>query len=752
MKGQRARPVGDASAAKKRRTWRGGRPESDEGEERSAAAAARRHEDRVDGGKKAARNALRSAQLEKRELLLFRKFGYGPRLFSRYYREQRLASAEELRRVSSAFATTLPITFRLHATDPRAASFATRLDALAARGLVCPLPWMPPGQGWQALGAGGDADAGRERLHPDVSRVVEEGVGVGLLARQEAVSMLPVLVLAPTLAPGARVLDVCAAPGNKTMQLLEMVSPPGVDGGAAGVVVANDAHPRRVDTLREAIARHKRRNEEMESLIVTCAMGQDVPVPEFEDGRGFHAVLADVPCSGDGTLRKDPDVLRRWHPGAGNALHLTQVAVARRAASLVRPGGHLLYSTCSLNPVEDEAVVAAILEGPGGDEFELVDGACDRGAPGVRYRPGTRDWGVAEHATRGDARTERTRGKIGTARRATDDASSEEDDSDSEEDEDVSLRWYASYDDARAAGMPAAAPTMWPPTSPSRNLHLERCARFLPHDQDTGGFFVALLRRRSAASKSRGKAGAGAGADADADADAAAAKRRRAKAAAAARAAADLPDPVRPLPHGEPAAIASQLGLNASTRARLWLGAKGAVTLAPPAVADVSSLGGVAIAAAGVVALVPRVLAWDENEDAGGGFPYDFTAAGAEALARVAKKRRVRAAPTDLQAMLAARASGIDRTDGDEVVCLTPDEMSEATRRRWEEGATRGAVIFVLLKRADREGDAPKVAFAVAGRCTEDGLTLSPEVTAEEARRLLARLSDVAGTKRRERK
>ena len=53
-----------------------------------------------------------------------------------------------------------------------------------------------------------------------------------------------------------------------------------------------------------------------------------------------------------------------------------------------------------------------------------------------------------------------------------------------------------------------------------------------------------------------------------------------------------------------------------------------------------------------------------------------------------------------------ARASGIDRTDGDEVVCLTPDEMSEATRRRWEEGATRGAVIFVLLKRADREGDA----------------------------------------------
>ena len=698
MKGQNARPVGDASAAKKRRTWRGGRPESDEGEERSAAAA-RRHEDRVDGGKKAARNALRSAQLEKRELLLFRKFGYGPRLFSRYYREQRLASAEELRRVSSAFATTLPITFRLHATDPRAASFATRLDALASRGLVCSLPWMPPGQGWQALGAGGDANAGRERLHPDVSRVVDEGVGVGLLARQEAVSMLPVLVLAPTLHPGARVLDVCAAPGNKTMQLLELVSPPGADGGAVGVVVANDAHPRRVDTLREAIARHKRRNEEMESLVVTCAMGQDVPVPEFEDGSGFHAVLADVPCSGDGTLRKDPDVLRRWHPGAGNALHLTQVAVARRAASLVRPGGHLLYSTCSLNPVEDEAVVAAILEGPGGDEFELVDGACDRGAPGVRHRPGTRDWGVAEHATRGDARTERTRGKIGTARRATEDAASDRDGSDSEDDEDVSLRWYE-LRRRRAAGMPAAAPTMWPPTSPSRNLHLERCARFLPHDRTPGDFSSRYQAEKVRAARKGER---------DADATPAAETSTR-KAAAARGAAADLPDPVRPLPHGEPAAIASQLGLTRRPAPDCG-GREGRGRWPPPP--PTVGLGGVAACGGGGGALVPRVLAWDENEDAGR-VSVDFTAAGAEALARVAEAKGPRGAHRfagDSRGRAVRDRSNGRRRGG----VPHPDEMSEATRRRWEEGATRGAVIFVLLTRADREGDAPRVASPSPG-------------------------------------
>ena len=79
----------------------------------------------------------------------------------------------------------------------------------------------------------------------------------------------------------------------------------------------------------------------MESLVVTCSYGQDVPVPIFDDGiEGYDAVLADVPCSGDGTFRKDPDAMRRWHPGGGNALHATQVAVARRTRyGWSNPGG-----------------------------------------------------------------------------------------------------------------------------------------------------------------------------------------------------------------------------------------------------------------------------------------------------------------------------------------------------------------------------------------------------------------------------
>ena len=662
------------------------------------------------------KNALRSAQLDKRELLLWRKFGYGPSLFRQYYRAQGLVDGEdELEEMEACYSTALPITFRLHATDgKRASSLKARLRQLRDANLVDALDWMPADEGWQAMAETRDAGR-REKLHDAVAEVVDEGTSTGLLARQEAVSMLPVLVLAPHLQTGDVVLDVCAAPGNKTMQLLERVSPPKDDTRRGGLVVANDAHPGRVKTLQECIERHGRSTREMESLVVTCSYGQDVPVPRFDDGvEGFDAVLADVPCSGDGTFRKDPDALKRWHPGGGNALHATQVAVARRMAQLMKPGGHLLYSTCSLNPVEDEAVVVAILkENP---EFELVKGAMDAGAPGMRYRPGVSTWKVAEHTFK-----------------EKDDASRFDSDSDSESDDDVTLRWYDDYELASAAGMPATEPSMWPPSQEdAKSMHLERCARLLPHDQDTGGFFIALLRKRATKGGTAGSQRT---------------ERERV------RAAADLPDPVRPLPPNEMSAIAAQLGLGSSTKKRLWLGAKGAVTLSPKSVPNLTDLGSVAIASAGVVALIPRASAWNEAADAT--FPYDLTSAGAEALARVSRKRRVQVVLSDLQVMLAARASGADDpSNTQELVCLTAEEMSEATRKKWRscvDDGQSGAVILVLVKRGKIEGDPPKVVFSAAGRCSEDGLMLSPEVTAVEAGRLLKELSRVAGTKRMKR-
>ena len=113
-------------------------------------------------------------------------------------------------------------------------------------------------------------------------------------------------------------------------------------------------------------------------LVVTCAMGRRTyqrPSSRAlaKPGRGYDAVLADVPCSRRRHAPQGPRRLEAVAPRAGQLRSdATQVAIARNSAALVRPGGLLLYSTCSLNPLEDEAVVAAVLLGPAHERFELV--------------------------------------------------------------------------------------------------------------------------------------------------------------------------------------------------------------------------------------------------------------------------------------------------------------------------------------------------------------------------------------------
>jgi len=77
--------------------------------------------------------------------------------------------------------------------------------------------------------------------------------------------------------------------------------------------------------------------------------------------RRFDRVLVDVPCSGDGTIRKSPDILPRWNTGSAISLHSMQLKILMRGLQQLKPGGRLVYSTCSLNPIENEAVVAEAL-------------------------------------------------------------------------------------------------------------------------------------------------------------------------------------------------------------------------------------------------------------------------------------------------------------------------------------------------------------------------------------------------------
>lgn len=158
--------------------------------------------------------------------------------------------------------------------------------------------------------------------------------------------MLPVLAL--QVPRGAHCLDLCASPGQKTMQLLEAVagnlSASVPLGRLRGLVVANDAHPKRVNDLLDALARHGRAPTELGCLAVSCHRGEAFPMPQRSFSQhggaalGFDRVLADVPCSGDGTIRKDSSVLPRWSPEAGNQLHSVQLEIAWRGLQLLRPG------------------------------------------------------------------------------------------------------------------------------------------------------------------------------------------------------------------------------------------------------------------------------------------------------------------------------------------------------------------------------------------------------------------------------
>ncbi len=148
------------------------------------------------------------------------------------------------------------------------------------------------------------------------------------------------------VAPGDRVLDLCASPGGKTVALANRVGP-------TGFVVACDVRPRRVRLLRETIARTK-----LERVAVVQVPTAGV-LPFHE--ASFDLVLVDAPCSGLGTLRRDPDI--RWSrvPEDLTRLAAMQQDLLARAAPLVRRDGQLVYATCSGEPEENDAVVQAFL-------------------------------------------------------------------------------------------------------------------------------------------------------------------------------------------------------------------------------------------------------------------------------------------------------------------------------------------------------------------------------------------------------
>ncbi|CAL1385339.1 unnamed protein product [Linum trigynum] len=425
--------------------------------------------------------------------------------FDEYYKEQGIVSPEEWDTFMEVIRSPLPAAFRINSSSQFSSDIRKQLEndftkCLQAEGAdgaeieaIRPLAWYPDNLAWHSNYSRMQLRKNQtlERFHEFLKLENE----IGNITRQEAVSMVPPLFL--DVRPEHFILDMCAAPGSKTFQLLEIIYQSTKPGSLPdGMVIAND-----LDVQRCNLLIHQTKRMCTANLIVTNNEAQQFPgcrlskalskhsVSEHEQSMGqllFDRVLCDVPCSGDGTLRKAPDLWRKWSPGMGNGLHNLQIQIAMRGLALLKVGGKMVYSTCSMNPVENEAVVAEVLRKCGGS-VELLDVSNE--LPDLVRRPGLRKWKVRDRGV-----------------------------------------WLASHKDVIKNRHFGAVPGMFPSgrtyvapikkdiknenggnSEPNQELEtsnedvdeetsdlpLERCMRIVPHDQNSGAFFIAVLQKLS---------------------------------------------------------------------------------------------------------------------------------------------------------------------------------------------------------------------------------------------------------------
>jgi 16S rRNA (cytosine967-C5)-methyltransferase len=167
--------------------------------------------------------------------------------------------------------------------------------------------------------------------------------GSGMFFLQDEASQLVALLGAPE--PGMKILDTCASPGGKTTAMAAMAAD-------RAEIVATDVRPARVELLRETIAASGAQNVRVQQVDL------EQPLPFSPE---FDVVFVDAPCSGLGTVRRDPDI--RWRRNEGDLVSLAdaQIKMLRNASDVVRPGGRLVYSTCSSEPEENDEVVDRFL-------------------------------------------------------------------------------------------------------------------------------------------------------------------------------------------------------------------------------------------------------------------------------------------------------------------------------------------------------------------------------------------------------
>lgn len=371
--------------------------------------------------------------------------------------------------------------------------------------------------------------------HKTVEYICRTLHGANAVSFQEIVSMLPVLAL--DVQPHHRVLDLCAAPGSKTLHALDEMLGNGWTGAAGhGVLIANEKD--RVKATQTLPARLKRYHAP--NVLAICCDGtqwprvythpfyqggqkqgkreevmlhrveqewkkQEAPagnevqekdverkeeqgdeegfsgssqmeptsMDDDEDSWGetrFDRIICDVPCSGDGTIRKEPSIATTWSSKYVELLVPTQISLLRRGLDLLDVGGVLVYSTCSLNPKEDEEVVASALAQVSEGEVELLNVNEILAAKGIQLHSygGMRDPSHRLPLPRSNKKTRKETDSTPASPESTTPASS---------------------------SVSSSSPSL--PTSSALSAYDgTKVLRVWPHRDNTGGFFIAAFRKR----------------------------------------------------------------------------------------------------------------------------------------------------------------------------------------------------------------------------------------------------------------
>ncbi|POM80975.1 TRNA (cytosine-5-)-methyltransferase NSUN2-like protein, partial [Phytophthora palmivora] len=400
---------------------------------------------------------------EKAEKIVWRKFDRENRAFEQFYERCLGLERDEFTRFLACLKEPLPVHLRVNGNYTSLSEIVTgslELD-FNLKEVTVPTPvgggemhvqfgpesWVPEKRLWK-LSVDSKVFRKVEGLR-SLSTYVRAQGSLGTLLRQDpAATVLPAFL---DVQPGHRVLDLCGGGEHRAPIIEEYLCPAspasaGIEtsSGATSLLVVNE---RDATAAASAVRNLTRTLPLARELVVTAHKPEEFPAPEADEAL-FDRVICCAPCSGDGLIRKLPEKWRTWSPEQALVHHPSQLGLSEHALTLLRTGGILLYSTRSLNPIEDEAVVAELLRRSKG-ALELVE--TNVILKGLECSHGLSQWDVLD---------------------------------------------LASWDDTPEDQRHRLRPSLWPPAPEERDeMHLERCVRVLPHQNDTHGLFFAVIRK-----------------------------------------------------------------------------------------------------------------------------------------------------------------------------------------------------------------------------------------------------------------